>query len=65
MQDCCGGMGACNQQPDLGVLAVASQAVIGHSLAIFFPQQTFEQAPLFSVVEPYRSVRPPEQPPRL
>ena len=65
MQQCCCCMNSCNQQPDLGILAMSSQAVLGHSLAISVPQRTQEFAALFSDVEPFRTVRPPEQPPRF
>ena len=65
MQQCCCGMSACNQQPDLGILTIASQAVMGHGVKISAPLQTQEFAAVFSVVEPFRTVRPPEQPPRF
>ena len=65
MQNCCCCMNSCNQQPDLGILAMASQAVLHHSLAISVPQRTQEIAAVFSIVEPFRTVRPPEQPPRF
>lgn len=65
MQQCCCGMSGCNQQPDLAILTIASQAVLGHSLKISVPQRTQDFAAVFSVVEPFRTVRPPEQPPRF
>jgi hypothetical protein len=47
MQQCCRGMSNCNQELDLGILTIASQAVIGHDVTISAPQRTQEFARLF------------------
>ena len=65
MRQCCSGMSGCNQQSDLGVLASSSQAILDFSVSVSVPQRTQELASAFSVSEPYRTIIPPKQPPRL